>query len=454
MKHLSLKTKLTLLYTVLMTAVVCVILAILFSFSSQEIMTGVGSQLEERVAKARGDIEYVNGALEIDSDFLELKDGIYLSLYNSDGDFLYGKVPFGFDNATPFKDRSIRKIQGEHAQFYMMDLVYEIPGYGVVDIRGVASMTAAEQSYLMTLRLALILLPLVVLTTALLGYFMTKRTLRPVDRIIQTVQAIQKDEDLSRRVHLGKGNDEIHRLAATFDEMLLQIENSLRREQQFTSDVAHELRTPLSTMSLLCENLTSEQTLSEAVREELLLLQQKIASLSRMVSQLLMLSRADQGRARIEQETVYLSELCLIACEEAQELAARKNITVETDIAPGLITTGDETLLIRLFMNLLNNAISYGKENGHIWVRLSQYGKEDAPIEGSVTDDGIGINEQDLPRIWERFYQADRSRTDNESSGLGLSMVAWIIKAHNGTINVTSTPGKGSSFTFILPYRK
>lgn len=451
MRHFSLKTKLTALYTLLMTSVVCMIFAILFSFSNNEILTGVGSQLEERVADALDEIQYDGEHLEIDSDFLELENGIYLSLYGTDGSFLYGKVPYGFDNSAPFEDGNVRKVKNGDTQYYILDRIFQISGYGVVDIRGVASITAAEKSFLLTVRLSLILLPLIVIITAILGYFMTKRTLRPVDQMTRTVQAIQTDGDLSRRVSLGKGNDEIYRLASTFDNMLAQIEDSMLRERQFTSDVAHELRTPLSTMTLLCDDLLTQEPLDPSVQEELLLLQKKISGLSHMVSQLLMLSRADQGRAKLEPESLNLSELAQMACEEAKEYASKKQIAVEYQIAPQLYMVGDETLLIRFFMNLLNNAVSYGKENGHIWVTLQQDTESPHLIKGSVKDDGIGIREDDLPHIWERFYQADPSRTESENSGLGLSMVDWIVKAHHGKIAVESTFGEGSSFTFCFP---
>lgn len=451
MRHFSLKTKLTALYTLLMTSVVCMIFAILFSFSNNEILTGVGSQLEERVADALDEIQYDGEHLEIDSDFLELENGIYLSLYGTDGSFLYGKIPYGFDNSAPFEDGNVRKVKNGDTQYYILDRIFQISGYGVVDIRGVASITAAEKSFLLTVRLSLILLPLIVIITAILGYFMTKRTLRPVDQMTRTVQAIQTDGDLSRRVSLGKGNDEIYRLASTFDNMLAQIEDSMLRERQFTSDVAHELRTPLSTMTLLCDDLLTHEPLDPSVQDELLLLQKKISGLSHMVSQLLMLSRVDQGRAKLDSESLNLSELAQMACEEAKEYASKKQITVEYQIAPQLYMVGDETLLIRFFMNLLNNAVSYGKENGHIWVTLQQDTEAPHLIKGSVKDDGIGIREDDLPHIWERFYQADPSRTESENSGLGLSMVDWIVKAHHGKITVESTFGEESIFTFCFP---
>ena len=137
-----------------------------------------------------------------------------------------------------------------------------------------------------------------------------------------------------------------------------------------------------------------------------------------------------------------------MAAEEAQEAGREKRITVQSQIEPGLCLRGDETLLIRLWMNLLNNSISYGKEGGHIWLSLSQEGRY---ARAEVRDDGIGISPQDLPHIWERFYQADQARSREGSSGLGLSMVQWIVQAHDGEISVRSRPGEGTAFVFRLP---
>ena len=318
----------------------------------------------------------------------------------------------------------------------------------MVVIRGITSITEAERSYLAIIRLAVILLPLAAALTAGLGYFMTGRTLRPVARITGTVQQILKDRDLSRRIGLGEGRDEIYRMAATFDQLLEQVEASLKREQQFTSDVSHELRTPVASMLLACEELLEQGQLGKEERESVEILYQKARYLSQMISQLLLLSRADQGRERLVMEPLDFSELTAMAAEEARDAGSEKKIQVYDRIQPGLTMVGDETLLIRLWMNLLNNAVSYGKEGGHIWLSLEKDGED---IRGQVRDDGIGIRREDLPHIWERFFQADAARTRQDSSGLGLSMVQWIVKAHHGRIRADSRLGEGTVFTFWFP---
>ena len=452
MKRLSLKMKLTILYTALMTTVVCGVLAILLSINNHEILTSVQSRLEEKVAETTEDIEYRNGALEFDSDILELEHGIYISVYASNGTLLYGKIPYAFDNTAIFEDGSIRRILGEDGtQFYLMDMFYQVPGHGTVDIRGVTSITDAEENFVITVRLAIIFLPLLVVLTACMGFYITGRTLRPVGQITDTVRSIQKDKDLSRRINLGNGKDEIYRMAATFDDLLESVEKSLKREQQFTSDVAHELRTPISTMLLQCEDLLAQEHLDEETREGVQVLYQKTKHLSQMTSQLLLLSRADQGRAKVEKEMIDFSELTQMAADEISVTAQEKHIALQTDIQPEIFMMGDETLLIRMWMNLLHNAVKYGKKNGHIWLSLRKWGNE---IQAEIRDDGIGIEEKDLLHIWERCYQADQARTQTDSAGLGLSMVQWIVKEHGGTIQVNSKVGEGTSFYISLPQAK
>ncbi|MFR8033951.1 MAG: sensor histidine kinase [Lachnospiraceae bacterium] len=447
-KKLSLKAKLTLLYTTLMAAVVCAALVLLFSVSNQEILSTVQRKLRDRVAEATEDVTYRNRDLHFDSDLMELKDNVYLSLYDTNGVLLYGKIPYGFDQTTQFQDGNLREVASGNVRYYVMDMSSLVDGYGDILIRGITSVAEAEGNFKAILRAAFIVFPLIVVFAALLGYGMTKRTLAPVKKITETVQDIRRKSDFSRRIHLGEGKDEIYTLAATFDGMLDQVESSIQREQQFTSDVSHELRTPIAVILMQCDALLERKDLDSQIREEIGVIQKKTAALSQMVSQLLILSRADQGREKLVMEQQDLSELLEITSEEAKERAAEKNIAVYTDIQPNVMKKGDETLLIRMWMNLLNNAVSYGKEGGHIWIHLSQTAD---CITAVIRDDGIGIGKEDLPRIWDRFYQADPSRSGSESSGLGLSMVQWIVKVHGGTIQADSELGTGTIFTIRFP---
>ena len=226
---------------------------------------------------------------------------------------------------------------------------------------------------------------------------------------------------------------------------------SLQREQQFTSDVSHELRTPLTTILMQCEQLLHEKQKDEASAKELKVIQQKAIAMRNIISQLLLLSRADMGNAQLTMEPLNFSELSAYAIEEIQLQAEKKQIQVTSDIQNNIMVYGDQTLLIRFWMNVLHNAIQYGKEQGHLFLQVKLM--EDH-VQIVVDDDGIGITEEQLPYIWNRFYRCDSARNNSTSSGLGLSMVKWIIEAHGGLCDVKSCYGKGTTFTFTLPVLK
>ena len=447
MKRFSIRAKLTLLYTLLSTIIVCIILGILFSLGEQQILTNAKHTLEERVSSSLKEIHINDGKVKFDSELMELEDGVYLSVYNQYKELLYGRIPYVFSNDSPLENGYIREITSNHTRYYVMDISTPLNENEVLYVRGILSLSKTESTFYNVLRLALILLPLFILLTAVIGYFMAKKALSPVYQITNTVQSIQKEKDLSRRIHLGNGKDEIYHLANTFDELLDQVEDSIKREQQFTSDVSHELRTPLSVISMQCDALLDTDNLDETIREKLLVIHKKTRILTNMLSQLLLLSRADQGREKLHMERLNFTELCEMAIEECQLYAKEKNISITHEIVENIQIYGDQTLLIRLWMNLLNNALQYGKENGHIHVSLTSH---DGYIYGSVEDDGCGIHEKDLPYIWNRFYQADSARSNSESSGLGLSMVKWIIEVHHGVIHVESTLHKGTKFFFEI----
>ena len=448
MKRLSLKTRLVLLHTGLMTLVVSLVLGVLFSVSSQEILTNVENTLETQVTQAIEDVEYRQGRLEFDSEFLELENGVYLSAYQpGSSSLLYGRLPYGFVYDLPFSDGELRTVAAEDTEYRVLDMVISVEGYGDLVLRGIVSLSDAERDFRFTLRLALILLPMMVGLTALCGYLISRRALRPVAQITRTVSNIQRERDLSKRVRLGKGSDEIYTLGQTFDSLLDELEGSFRREKQFTSDVAHELRTPLTVALMQCEDLLSREDLSPEARREAEVVSRKVKSMVGMVSQLLLLSRADQGRERLTLEELDLSELSEMEAETFAEIAQQQGVELTAEIQPDVFVTADQTLLLRLWGNLLQNALTYGNSGGHIRMGLKTQGNK---VLLTVADDGAGIAPEHLERIWDRFYQADPSRS-GDSSGLGLSMVKWIAQAHGGEARVKSTVGKGTTFTVKLP---
>ena len=454
MKRFSLKLKLTAMYSFFMVLVTCLCLAVLFSLSGNEILTSAQMHLRERVQESADEIELEDGEFEIDSDFYSLDNNVYLALYDTGGNFLYGKVPPGLEQAPQFEDGKIQTVKSGTEQWYVYDVQYEMENGQEFYIRGVVSVTETQKEFLIAVRFAVILLPLTVILTVLIGYRLIRRTLLPVRQMTETVQEIQKDGDLSRRIGVSQetGKDEFYQLAGTFDGMLESLEQAFLRERQFTSDVSHELRTPVSVILAQCEASLNRTDLSEEQRKEILLIRKKAGEMSQMISQLLLLSRADQGRQQLNKEEINISELTEIIVEEQKMLAQRRKIEVHTEIEPDITGYLDESFYIRMLDNLISNAVSYGKEGGNIKVTLHQI---PSGVRGTVEDDGIGISRDDQVHIWERFYRVDASRTGKEEgshSGLGLSMVKWIAQAHGGNVRVESELGKGSCFTFELKF--
>ena len=454
MKRFSLKLKLTAMYSFFMVLVTCLCLAVLFSLSGNEILTSAQMHLRERVQESADEIELEDGEFEIDSDFYSLDNNVYLALYDTGGNFLYGKIPPGLEQAPQFEDGKIQTVKSGTEQWYVYDVQYEMENGQEFYIRGVVSVTETQKEFLIAVRFAVILLPLTVILTALIGYRLIRRTLLPVRQMTETVQEIQKDGDLSRRIGVSQdtGKDEFYQLAGTFDGMLESLEQAFLRERQFTSDVSHELRTPVSVILAQCEASLNRTDLSEEQRKEILLIRKKAGEMSQMISQLLLLSRADQGRQQLNKEEINISELTEIIVEEHKMLAQRRKIEVHTKIEPNITGYLDESFYIRMLDNLISNAVSYGKEGGNIKVTLHQI---PSGVRGTVEDDGIGISRDDQVHIWERFYRVDASRTgkeDGSHSGLGLSMVKWIAQAHGGNVRVESEIGKGSCFTFELKF--
>lgn len=442
------------MYSFFMVLVTCLCLAVLFSLSGNEILTSAQMHLRERVQESADEIELEDGEFEIDSDFYSLDNNVYLALYDTGGNFLYGKVPPGLEQAPQFEDGKIQTVKSGTEQWYVYDVQYEMENGQEFYIRGVVSVTETQKEFLIAVRFAVILLPLTVILTALIGYRLIRRTLLPVRQMTETVQEIQKDGDLSRRIGVSQdtGKDEFYQLAGTFDGMLESLEQAFLRERQFTSDVSHELRTPVSVILAQCEASLNRTDLSEEQRKEILLIRKKAGEMSQMISQLLLLSRADQGRQQLNKEEINISELTEIIVEEQKMLAQRRKIEVHTEIEPDITGYLDESFYIRMLDNLISNAVSYGKEDGNIKVTLHQI---PSGVRGTVEDDGIGISRDDQVHIWERFYRVDASRTGKEEgshSGLGLSMVKWIAQAHGGNVRVESELGKGSCFTFELKF--
>lgn len=447
MRNLSIKLKITLWYTAFMALLIILTLIVLFSISSVQVLSDARARLRNTVLRAFSEIDYEDGLLTFDDDINYLEEGVYISVYDAQGYLLYGRTPTGFSGASTLIMDQMQQVGSGQDFWYVYDYCQSVDGYGNLWIRGVASHSRSDSILRIITNAALILLPFFVALIALGGYLITAKALRPLSAMTETARAISEGNDLTRRIRLGSGRDEVHVLAHTFDQMMERLQSSFETEKQFTSDVSHELRTPVAVILSQCEYASQEGTPPEELRGNIGVIGAQARKMSALISQLLTLARADSGKQKLQYELVNLSELAEIIVEEQSIAAEEKGITLLTDIQPEILLRADETMMMRLFINLISNSITYGKPDGHTLVTLSA---NETEITGSVQDDGIGIPADKLDKIWQRFYQVDPARTSGSSSGsgLGLSMVKWIVQAHGGRIEVSSRLGEGSCFTF------
>ena len=294
-----------------------------------------------------------------------------------------------------------------------------------------------------------VVFPFLLVVSALGGYLITKKAFDPIEKIRETAEKINEGNDLTKRIDIGKGKDEISVLATTFDKMFDRLQNSFDREAQFTSDVSHELRTPISVISSQSQYGLKYLEINEETRDIFENILDESKKMTNLISKLLMLARMDKGSQKLNVENTDMSEVVEMAAEMKMEKAQGKNITIKNYIKENLYADVDKSMIIRVLINLIDNAITYGKENGKIVIELFQ--NQDR-IVCKVEDDGIGIAPEHVGKIWNRFYQVEPSRS-GDNSGLGLSLVKWIIDAHKGMINVESELGKGTVFKFELPLK-
>ncbi|RLA97319.1 MAG: hypothetical protein DRG32_03790, partial [Deltaproteobacteria bacterium] len=296
----------------------------------------------------------------------------------------------------------------------------------------------------------LVAVPSVLILAVVGGLFLANKALRPVDEITNTARKIGSSGDLSQRIRLKrKVDDEIGRLAATFNEMIAKVENSFQQIKRFTADASHELKTPLTILRGEIEVGLKRLRTPEEYQKILASNLEEVKHMSRMVEDLLTLARADMGALELRKEVVDLGGLVREVWEEVRLWAEDKGVELLFQEDGEARIMGDRGRLRQLALNLIDNAIKYTPSGGRVELRVVRDGDE---VTFSVADTGEGIPAEDLQRIFERFYRVDKARSRQRGgTGLGLSICKWIAEAHGGRISAESELGRGSKFHVFLP---
>lgn len=443
----SIKLKIGLWYMGIMILLVFSSLAIVFYISENIIHSSVRTYLKDVVIHRLDYLTIENGEIIIDSNFDTMIQNVEIAIYDKDFKFLYGNSPNGFEmDNRKSKDDKIMIIRSNNQKWYVYNKIIELGDYGKVWIRGVMPNIGQSSAIETVIQISFVILPFFLILSAIGGYIITKNAFTPIEKIRRIAEKINEGNDLSQRINLGKGDDELHTLANTFDVMFDRLQTSFENEIQFTSDVSHELRTPITVILTQAEYGKDSISSVEDAQKSFGIIEKEGQKMSKLVSQLLTLARMERGRQKLNIENINLSELLEMIIETQTLSAKTKNIKFVTKIMPEIYANIDEMMIMRVFTNLISNAISYGKQNGTVTVELFLQKNR---IVSKISDDGIGISEDKLDKIWLRFYQVDPSK-NGDNSGLGLSMVKKIIELHKGEIFVESELGKGTTFTIIL----
>ncbi len=335
-------------------------------------------------------------------------------------------------------------------------------------IQVASSLEDVEDALAKLLTILAITVPSILMIASLGGLFLANKALKPVDRITQTARMITS-QNLNQRIQTLKVKDEISRLIDTFNEMISRLDQSFRQIKQFTTDASHELKTPLTILKGEVEVALRKKRLPHEYEQILESNLEEINRMSKIVEDLLLLSKADIGEIQLNREDINLTRFMAGLVEQMKILAQPKNIRIEmnnhqAEDMEEIHILGDALRMRELFINLIENGIKYTEEGGSVLITLTkEIGESHTPLTSNgkranhfakiiVADTGIGIAKEDQEKIFNRFFRVDKARSREQGgSGLGLSICKWIVEAHQGEITVQSEPGKGSSFIVRLP---
>ena len=434
-KKVSLTFKITLWYTTFIVLLIGSLIIGTFFVSDSVVESEAKKRLIDEV------VEISSGA----DKFTSYEDGVTLSVYDKDGNLVAGSVPrnfkvndFSLGAISEYKDVNHNKYL-----YYDSETSSARLGNGKY-VRGIVQVTNNINGWILPIIIS-ICSPFIIMIIMYGGYLIIRSSLKPVRDMTKTAEAIANSNDLSKRIYIEEGNDEVHKLGKVFNEMLETLENSSKRERQFSSDVSHELRTPIAVIMAESEYGSKYTDSIEEAKESFSAIERQSKRMTSMINQILELARLD-SRLEIPKQKFQLSDKIKHTLEDYKILFDNKNIKLSITIEENISIYANEALIMRMIDNLLSNALKYAETE--VTVCLVKRNR----IIFEVADDGIGINDEEKINIWNRFYKVDKSRTTTEdnSSGLGLSITKKIVELHDGKIAIIDNKPNGARFIVNL----
>ena len=452
---MSLRLRLTLLYSALMGLILVVFGTAVFMLVNVLLV----NQVDEMLATEAMDVIEVTrvdsiGELDLISlPPLDMAANAYVQVWNRNGVMITASSglksldqpldPYGLTVVTPtYRENTIYSY---HLRVLSVPVKVGERLIGVLQVATPLTVADATRQELFSIMLGSALVA--VLLAALISWILLSRALSPLEAIADTVDQINRADDLSRRIpYRQQSEDEISDLVESFNQTLERLETLFTSQQRFLADVSHELRTPLTVIK---GNVDLMRRMKQIDDESLTSIDQEAGRLTRLVGGLLLLAQAESGKLTLNLRPGDLDSLLVEVFQEMRVLAGTK-VHVHLKEIDQLQVSGDRDRLKQVLLNLAANAIQYTPQDGDVHISLAKVGDQARII---VRDTGPGIPTEDLPHIFERFYRVDKSRSRSRTSGfgLGLSITHWIVEHHNGRIEVESKDGMGTTFAIWLP---
>ena len=413
-KHLWNRMPLTLKIMLWYTLLLSILLIFMSIFYYNYIGTAHNTEIRERLQQQ---------TLMMSTDIRKFKpyeDGTFYLVYTQDGLITKGYLPDGFPNQSNLSLGQVGEIQANGMTFYYYDVPINAPNYRGF-LRAITSQKITDQN---------------------------GSTIYPLRKLTHTAKVIGKNNDLSRRIELPDiARDEVYELTTTFNRMLSGLEDSSNREKQFSSDVSHELRTPIAVIQAESEYAIKYAQTPEEMKEGLVHILEQAKFMSSLVSQLLDVARLENNY-EMNVAPVDVSTMLKNLVHDYTRLCAEKNIVINSSIDNDLVVIGHEVSLRRAITNLIDNAIKFTKSTIDITAK-----RNELYLVIEVTDNGIGIEADNLSQIFNRMYQTEQSRNkkSNHGIGLGLYFVDKVVHLHHGTITAKSELGVFTTFIITLP---
>ena len=446
MRHLSIKAKTILYFVGFFTILTILNQAVLWSLSSQVVLTQSEEEIKEVVRDITEDLVMTSsGPIYRDDDdvepFIYYVDDVSFVFYQNNT-ITYGALPDELINQLNINVGNTQNIELGDDDYIVFDIYIN----ETTTMRAIKNITNYDDSVRSILVIAAILSPIIIVLTGVGGYFILKHAFKPIEDVIETTNHIKTNQDYHLRIPLRSSKDELHHMTLGINEMLQATEDVLKREKQFTSNVSHELRTPLSVLRAQLEYLNEKLT-QTTYQDEMIPILKQMQYLEDMVKTILMLTKLNEQKV-FQVETIEVYPLLEDLFETLQEDYKEKKIQVNLEGEKDITFQGDTMLILSLLTNLMSNALKYNKENGQVTVSLNQH-KDKLTI--IIKDTGYGMSKEDLTHMKEPFYRSDAVRTQHELSlGVGMTIVSNIIEYYQGELKIESELNIGTTITVIL----